>query len=122
MEKSQKEKTKEGIPAVNTVTGISTDYTNNFIALNLITDGNFDAILKIMDTEKFKKYGNWFDEEAQRYDLSNLINDKNRQNVGELDNIVDTLNDFLQNPDKYDIKQIEDIWKRVKKLISNKDD
>ena len=90
---------KHEVPQINPINGVSLDYINAFYGIMLSFENNFlDLAIKELFSEKefigLLKYEERFN--SEEYDTTNLINDKNRKNIEELNKIVDNINNDLK--------------------------
>lgn len=95
MEGYFKSESKE-VPQINSETGISQDYSNQLNAIvTFLKSRGMDFLKNILKDNPFhmKKYEEFY------FEYKNVVNDKNRESVKKLDELVVQMNEILKDPD-----------------------
>ena len=87
---------KKEVPQISPVTNVSLDYVNAFTGL--ILSYRMKGIPFVKDTVKenfftLKKYKDYY------FDYGNVVNEKNKDRIKQLDELVDQFNQLIKNPD-----------------------
>jgi hypothetical protein len=104
---------------INETTGISQDYIGEISHLVTFYDfGGLPSVVKTIEKRPFvmKKY-------EERYaNFADVVNDKNKERVKELDILVDKLNDILNDPKNINEEEFRQNINRVCFLIYGNDE
>jgi hypothetical protein len=109
---------KYDLPQVNEITGISQDYTNAFILLQTLDLDHvtLEQLADLIRKNPIKKYRERYPEAEYNHAHTEQTDDRIKQ----LDEIVDALNAFAQDPEQYDRQKISKLGYKAMELIYDK--
>lgn len=106
------------VPQINSETGVSQDYANQFNGIvNFYQrgDNGIDLIKTKLKIHPFHMYK--YEEAYIGY--KNIINDKNRDSIKRIDELADQMNNILKDPDSIDENKFKETCNELYLLIFN---
>jgi len=120
-----KEDDKEPVPQINSKTGLSMDYGNQYHFLGIafrLYNGGIQAV-----KDWLKHTGTYLQNPAPPFymkyyedvykDYSNIITDKNRESVKKLNEFADRMNEITRNPDTLNEEDFREVYDALDALI-----